>query len=293
MRTPLDNLQEEDGMGADILWHNSSTNETQIWFMNGPQLTGRTPVVAENGKAIFVGPPWKIVATGDLHLRGADIVWHNDVSSETQIWEMEGRRVSGRRTVADQNGPIFVGSPWNIVGTGRFGEGSDNDTGIVWYNSATGETQVWLMRNLSVEVTGRATVVDENGNAIFVGPPWEIVGVHDREIVWHNSSSNETQIWFLKGHQLTRRATVVDENGNAIFVGLPWSIVGTIDEEIVWLNNSSNEAQIWVMNEHQVTGRATVVDENGNAAFVGPPWSIVGTDRFLRDPVPLPPGAPA
>jgi hypothetical protein len=248
-------------------------------------------VVDENSNPIFVGQPWKIVATGDLDLSGgADIVWHNDVSSETQIWEMEGRRVRGRVTVADQNGPIFVGPPWNIVGTGRFG--SDIDTDIVWYNSATGETQVWLMRNLSVQVTSRATVVDENGNAIFVGPPWKIVGVHNREIVWHNSSSNETQIWFLKGHQVTSRATVVDENGNAIFVGPPWSIVGTNEEEIVWHNSSSDETQIWFLKGHQVTSRATVVDENDNAIFVGPPWSIVGTDQFSGDPVPLPPGEP-
>ncbi len=112
------------------------------------------------------------------------------------------------------------------------------------------------------------------------------------DILWHNSSTNETQIWFMNKHKVTGRATVVDENGSPIFVGPPWSIVGTHEREIVWHNSSSNETQIWFMDGHRVTGRATVVDENDRPIFVGPPWSIVGTNGFSRDPVPLPPGAP-
>ena len=47
-------------------------------------------------------------------------------------------------------------------------------------------------------------------------------------ILWHNSESNESQIWFMNagGDGITRRATVVDEHNNNIFVGPPWSIVG-------------------------------------------------------------------
>jgi hypothetical protein len=75
-------------------------------------------------------------------------------------------------------------------------------------------------------------VVDETGRQINVGPPWNIVGFGDfnrdgkGDIIWHNSSSNETQVWFMKGGQIAGRATVVDEKGQPIFVGAPWSIVG-------------------------------------------------------------------
>lgn len=39
---------------------------------------------------------------------------------------------------------------------------------IIWYNSQTGETQIWLMDGH--RLAGRATVVDEGGKAIFIGP---------------------------------------------------------------------------------------------------------------------------
>ena len=45
---------------------------------------------------------------------------------------------------------------------------------ILWYNSSTGEIQVWFMDRH--KLTGRATVLGEDGSAIFIGPPWSIVG---------------------------------------------------------------------------------------------------------------------
>jgi hypothetical protein len=46
------------------------------------------------------------------------------------------------------------------------------------------------------------------------------------DILWHNSSTNETQIWFMNSHRVSGRATVLGEDGSPAFVGLPWSIVG-------------------------------------------------------------------
>ena len=51
----------------------------------------------------------------------------------------------------------------------------------------------------------RGTVVDESGNAIFIGLPWSIFGAHGSAIVWHNSSTSETQIWFMTGGQRIAR----------------------------------------------------------------------------------------
>lgn len=45
-------------------------------------------------------------------------------------------------------------------------------------------------------------------------------------ILWYNSSSGESQIWFMDGHKRSGRATVVGEDGNPAFVGSPFSIVG-------------------------------------------------------------------
>jgi FG-GAP-like repeat len=276
---------------ALFVWHHDSTQETQLWFLDNHQVTGRATVLAENGTPLLVGSPWSIVGTTDIDGNGkADIVWHNSSSGETQIWFLNGFQVTRRSTVLAENGtPIFVGSPWAIVGTRKLHP--DGEQCIFWYNSSTGETQIWFLDNF--KLTGRATVLAEDGKPILVGPPWSVVGIGDMngdgkaDIVWHNSSSGETQIWFLKGFQITGRATVLAENGTPIFVGPPWRIVGTNDmngdgkADIVWHNSSTGETQIWFMDGFHLIGRATVVAENGKAILVGAPWNIVAAGKPL------------
>ena len=215
---------------SDVLWHNSSTGETQFWFMDGARLAGRATVVAENGSPIYIGPPWSIVGTSDMNGdRQSDIVWHNSATGETQIWFMNAHRLVGRATVLGENGSAaLVGTPWRIAGINDMN--GDGKADIVWHNGTTGETQLWFMNGH--RLTGRATVIAENGGAIAVGAPWRIVGTNDfnqdgkADIVWHNGSSGETQMWFMNGRSIVHRATVnAAQDGGGAFVGLPWSIM--------------------------------------------------------------------
>ena len=258
---------------VDIIWHNSQTNETQVWFREGNAIKRRATVVDENGAKIFIGPPFSIVGVSP-----GQIAWHNSQTNETQLWFMEGTAIKRRATVVDEKGaPIFVGPPFSIVGVGS--------TDIVWHNAQSNETQIWAIEGNKIH--SRQTVVDEKGAPIFVGLPFSIFGVNESWFVWHNSQSNETQIWFMEGKGIEHRATVVDENGNKIFVGPPFSIVGSNAQEIVWHNSQSNETQIWFMNGggDGIKRRATVVDENSQKIFVGPPWSIAAVSTFS---VPIP-----
>jgi hypothetical protein len=143
---------------------------------------------------------------------------------------MNAERVVRRGTVLGENGaPAFVGPPWNIVGIGDIDGSGTSD--IVWHNSSTNETQIWFMN--AERVVRRGTVLGENGAPAFVGPPWNIVATSDMngdgqaEIVWHNSSTNETQIWFMNAERVLRRGTVLGENGAPAFVGPPWNIATT------------------------------------------------------------------
>jgi hypothetical protein len=143
--------------------------------MDGFQVSSRATVLGPDGKPTYIGPPFSIVGVGDFNGDGkADIVWHNSATGETQIWLMNGARVSSRATVLGETGKaLLVGLPWSIVGAGDFnGDGKDD---IAWHNSATGETQIWLMNGS--QVSSRATVLAPDGKATFVGLPWSIVGI--------------------------------------------------------------------------------------------------------------------
>ncbi len=270
---------------ADILWHNASTGESQIWYMNGSSRVGRATIV-DGARATLIGPPWSIVGSRDFDGDGTtDLLWHNSSTNETQIWFMNGFKIQGRATVLGQDGrPALVGLPWSIVGTNDMN--GDKKTDIIWHNSTTNETQFWFMNGH--RLTGRATVLGENGSPFFVGLPWSIVGTNDfngdgkTDLVWHNSSTGETKVWFMSGSRISSQVTVVDENARPILIGLPWSIVGTNDfnedgkADLLWHNGSTGETQMWLMDGRSIVRRATVdAARDGGGSLVGPPWSIM------------------
>jgi hypothetical protein len=270
---------------GDILWYNASTGESQIWFMKDSSRIGRA-TISDGGRPALIGPPWRIVGSRDFSGDGkTDVLWHNATTGEVQIWLMNGSLFVGRATVVGETGAAaLVGLPWSIVGTGDFN--SDRKTDLLWHNGSSGETQIWYMNG--AKVSSRATVIGENGRPALVGLPWRIVGTNDfkvdgkSDVLWHNGSTGETQIWFMDGSRVVGRATVVGENGRAAFVGLPWSIAGSNDfdqdgaADILWHNRSTGETQIWFMKGISVVRRATVdATHDGGGARVGPPWSIM------------------
>ena len=141
-KTNLDNpfpLHDPIRLNPGILWHNSTTQETQIWFMNGCCVASRATVLGQGGKPTFVGPPFRIVGITDLNEDDtADILWHHDTTHETQIWFMNGFGVASRATVLGEDGkPTFVGPPFSIVGASERTRSGTAE--ILWHHSGTGE----------------------------------------------------------------------------------------------------------------------------------------------------------
>jgi VCBS repeat protein len=159
---------------TDILWVNASDGSMQLWFMHMGKRAARANVVDESGQPVRVGYPWRIMDSGERTFPAhSDILWHNAETNEIQLWFMDAGRRAGRATVVDENGePAFVGLPWQIVGAADFTCNGCAD--ILWHNAETNEIQLWFMD--AGRRAGRATVVDENGEAAFVGLPWQIVG---------------------------------------------------------------------------------------------------------------------
>jgi hypothetical protein len=102
---------------TDLVWHNGATGETQLWYLNGRGVIGRTRVLGETGRTAMVGAPWRITGSNDFDGDGsADLLWHNEATGESQIWFMNGRSVVRRATVeARDGGGAMVGPPWSVV----------------------------------------------------------------------------------------------------------------------------------------------------------------------------------
>src|SRR5262245_34835902 len=79
---------------SDILWYNSSTGETQIWFMDGHRLVGRGTVVDENGNFIPIGPPWSVVGAGAFEMEdiGGNFTFDANITAQQRTTLLERHR---------------------------------------------------------------------------------------------------------------------------------------------------------------------------------------------------------
>ena len=139
----------------------------------------------------------------------------------------------------------------------------------------------------------RAVVVYENGSTAYIGPPFKIVGNGDldgdtkADILWYNTQTGESQVWFMNGHRLISRAVVVYENSSTAYIGPPFTIVANSDlsgdnkADILWYNTQTGESQAWFMAGHRlIPGRWSSSENGSSAAYIAPPFSIVGVGRF-------------
>jgi hypothetical protein len=221
---------DSDGK-ADVLWHNSSTGETQLWFMNGHVLGRRATVVDRAGQAVYIGPPWSIVGTyGVAGERRVGIVWHNSTTGRVQIWLLDRNTIVDRAWVRkDAAAALQIGGDRRIAAVSDVD--GDRVPDLVLHNAATGLTQVYAL-DAQAKVRSRDAVVTKDGGSMAVGAPWRIAGANDfnrdgnADILWHNAATGETQVWFMEGPRILRRASVdAARDGGGALVGQPWTIV--------------------------------------------------------------------
>src|SRR5260370_301126 len=189
-----------DGDGkADILFR-SSDNTTQIWFMNGPRIIGRSPVMGEDGPTLTTPRSAERTAGVQAYFNDVcpDLLFRSS-DNTTQIWFMDGARFCGMirllaKYARSQFTTILRSS---IVAVGDFdGDGKAD----ILFRSSDNTTQIWFMN--AQKVMGRSPVIGEIG-PVLAGPPWSIVGTGDfnsdgkDDLLWHNTATNETKIWFI------------------------------------------------------------------------------------------------
>lgn len=194
------------------------------------------------------------------------ILWRNTSTGMVSAWLL-----ADDGTFLTQSFPqpstSSVGNDWQIRGTGRFDGDGIGD--ILWRNSTSGATSVWLMSGGSIR---------QQTFPLNPGTSWDVAGVGDfnndgtSDVLWRNTSNGSVVIWFMAGGAIATQATLTTP-------GTAWQISGTGDfngdgkSDILWRDSTNGTVAIWFMNNGAIASQAFLSNP-------GTAWQISGVGDF-------------
>jgi hypothetical protein len=219
--------------------------------------TWTTTVDVEGVQATFTSRTTRrsALTSGTLHdFNGdarEDLLWRNDYTGEVALWLLWG-------IPFDPANPFVVGRTllagrpeWSSVHVGDF----DGDTvsDIVWRNSATGETAIWLMSDGQLR----------EGAIVMGSAAWTATHVADfdgdgtTDIVWTNASTGATAVWLMQG--------LAFHAGGVLLVHPDWRVQHVADldgdgkADILWRNALTGATAAWLMDGLAMRSGAVLV----------------------------------
>lgn len=160
----------------------------------------------------------------------ADLLWHNAVTGESEIWK-------SAESNAIQAVTRVNSTDWRIVATGDFD--GDGRTDIVWHNQFTGAGTIWKSGNYGTQ-QGLTRITD---------PAWEIVDAGDYDgdgeddLMWRHAVSGRNAIWKSGNYRTQQPVTTVTD--------VRWRVSGSGDldgdgkDDIFWRHATSGGNAIW------------------------------------------------
>ena len=229
---PFNNRVRSDFNGdgrSDIIWSNTSTQQTSRWYMQGHVFSGGRADAAPSG--------YRVVGVGDFDGDGrSDLLWVNASNTSIVMW----------RTNANGD---FVGSlvgsypagDWVIAGIADMN--GDGRSDIVWTSQATRQVSRWFMNGPNFS----------GGQADAMPAGYRIVGIGDfngdgrGDLLWANDANTSLVMWFPGSNNQFAGAYVGSyPSGN-------WSVAGIADmngdgfADIVWSNPTTQQLSRWYM----------------------------------------------
>lgn len=256
----------------DILWRNQLTGALSIWELNGT-----TYLTARALSAGVADVNWQVADLADFTGDGRnDIIWRNTLTGQNLIWQMNNLAFT-----SSINLPTIADTNWYVSGMSDTKDAikKDNFSGngradVVWRNTATGDSAVWLMASANALVTS-ATLPQ------IADPNWSIQATGDinrdnrPDIIWRNSVTGENIAWLMNG------ATLAGPIALPMVTG-PWSIIAVADadrngvNDIYWRNTTSGDNIVWLL-DGTPTDSSIVIGTLTLPTVTGP-WTMAGVD---------------
>ncbi len=183
---------------ADIVWRHSN-GQVAIWHMdNGTRLYDTYP-----GSPIFRYAPvprpgltWTIVGIGDFDANGrSDILWREN-GGQLAMWMDGTETIAAYPSYWNQGGPVDTN--WKVEGVGDFDGDARSD--ILWRQSMSGETAVWLMSGGSMVGEWYPGTLGTSNTLQAIG---DFDGNRRSDILWRDYDGS-LRIWF-NGGQIVQR----------------------------------------------------------------------------------------
>ncbi len=190
-----------DGDGNDdIFWHNDSTGENRIAFMNGT--TAPTTTVYVNQ---IPDTQWKVAGIGDFNLDGKDdVLWRHALNKRVWLYQMDGVVISNGGGIGEH--VVFTAANWNIEGVGDFN--ADGRSDILWRNSSNGRVWMYYMNGKNVingDVSNGNNSPAPGEHVAFTALVWNIKAIGDyngdgkQDIFWRNDVTGENYMYLMNG----------------------------------------------------------------------------------------------
>jgi FG-GAP-like repeat len=236
--------------------------------------TGKLSRLDQAGVVIAYGAPL-----------GESVLWHNGISGVSQIWYMSG---ASRTNFASLDASLNNADASNWRPVALSDRNLDGHRELLWHNSSTGASQFWYMNGAY-----RERFADLPGLDVPESTGWKIAGIADfngdgkTDILWHDSVSGVTQIWYMNGGTRAGFSNLDSGLNNPDSSGWKIAIVRDFNQDgipdLFWHHGPSGANQIWYMaaGGTRRTGFANL--DTGLNVPDSTNWRLVGSNDLNRD----------
>ena len=218
---------------TDIFWYNENSGATDIWLLQNGRWSGSV------GSDIHSKG---YVAAGAVNFTGSDssdMLFFDPTSGDVDEWVLSHGQRTGSVNV-DRRHRNF---DFRVIGTADFN--GDGTSGVFWYNSKTGQAELWFLDGKGHLLAN----LDPGQHSIG----YQAVGVGQltggkASVLFYNPSSGDVDEWIFTNGQ---RTAIVDigfhPGGSAWQAAARGDFNGDGNSDLLWYNPNSGQTDIWLL----------------------------------------------